>query len=224
MKTFFLFAVLTVSVIATSACGDYHALVPSNQPPPFASAEAMQAEFLKRFLDAPGFGMRRVLVPEYHRPAPYLVWNEQRFAVKPPELIGLEEHDDPVAYVLPFGSFAKADFTNKLSRSLVKTRELNSFEAAALDRLRRGQSIIAEERAETGETIPPELRLRVLGAIRATSDCLDCHSGGEGKLLGAFSYVLTPVEKKVTPLESLTNSVPASASPGLAASISGVLR
>ena len=186
----------------------------------------MQGEFLKRFLDAPGFGMRRVLVPEYHRPAPHLVWAGQRFVVKSPELIGLEEHPQPVAYVLPFGSFLKADLTNKLSRSVVTRRELSSFEAHALTRLRNGENVVVEDAANAdtcSSAAQPELQLRALGAIRATRDCLDCHSGGEGKLLGAFSYVLTPVEKR-PPFDSVTNSIGSSASPGLAASVTIILR
>ena len=30
-------------------------------------------------------------------------------------------------------------------------------------------------------------RVRVLGAIRAAKQCIDCHGGGRGDLLGAFS-------------------------------------
>ena len=33
--------------------------------------------------------------------------------------------------------------------------------------------------------------LRILGAIRAAKQCVDCHGGERGALLGAFSYTLT---------------------------------
>jgi hypothetical protein len=31
----------------------------------------------------------------------------------------------------------------------------------------------------------------MLGAIRSTRQCLSCHGGNRGDLLGAFSYVFT---------------------------------
>lgn len=180
-----------------AACGgDYATINEPEQRPPFVSLDALQAEFLKRFLDAPGFGMSRVILPEFHRPASQLLLSGRKFEVKAPELIGLEEHAAPVAYQLPMGSFAKADLTNKVMKSSVKLRELNDFESRALARLRSGENVVMEldSAAKQSPQAKNAMRLKAMGAIRATKDCLDCHSGKEGKLLGAFSYVLTRIE------------------------------
>jgi hypothetical protein len=34
----------------------------------------------------------------------------------------------------------------------------------------------------------------MLGAVRAGNDCLQCHNGPRGKLLGAFSYEFRGLE------------------------------
>src|SRR6267143_1801923 len=56
------------------------------------SAEAMQSEFLRRFLEGPGRGYRRVLDPDFYRPAPELVMGGRVFTVHAPDLIGLSEN------------------------------------------------------------------------------------------------------------------------------------
>ena len=64
-------------------------------------------------------------------------------------------------------------------------RPLKEAEAKALSQLREGrQSVLA------GDNDHPTL----VGAVRATADCLKCHEAKEGQLLGAFSYPLVPVE------------------------------
>ena len=37
--------------------------------------------------------------------------------------------------------------------------------------------------------------LRFLGAVRSTKQCVACHGGDRGALLGAFSYRLRPAAK-----------------------------
>ena len=36
---------------------------------------------------------------------------------------------------------------------------------------------------------------RMLGSIRSTKQCIACHGGERGVLLGAFSYTLRPASK-----------------------------
>lgn len=212
MKTLQSLTLFSVLAASAFACGDYSSFKPRQKPQPVASMEETHRAFIKRFLDAPGFGVRRVLLPEYYRPAPPVQWDNQTFVVTPPQLIGLEEHEQAVAYVLPAGSFLKADLTNRVLRSSVKTRALDAFEAEALAALRAGQELVLKRDlpAATNQTA-----LRALGAIRAGTACLECHGGGEGKLLGAFSYTFAPTGK---PFESVpqTNSIGLAASPGLA--------
>jgi hypothetical protein len=225
MKTILLSASLVLLGFDAMAGGRLSNEQPAtNQPPLFTSADAVQAEFLKRFLNARGFGMSRVILPEFHQPASELLLSGRRFSVKAPELIGLEEHPEPVAYQLPMGSFLKADLTNKVLKSQVKLRELNDFESRALARLRRGENVVMElDSSKTpNETGNRQMRLVAMGAIRATKDCLDCHSGREGKLLGAFSYVLTRAEDKVA--NPKVSSVPEPSSAKLAAGSGRPLR
>jgi mono/diheme cytochrome c family protein len=61
------------------------------------------------------------------------------------------------------------------------TRPLDDFEATSLAKLREGKDILAAESAQY---------LRVLGSIRSVKQCIDCHGGERGDLLGAFSYTL----------------------------------
>ena len=39
-------------------------------------------------------------------------------------------------------------------------------------------------------------RIRLLGSLRAGSDCLQCHDVQRGELLGCLSYELVPVENQ----------------------------
>ena len=64
----------------------------------------------------------------------------------------------------------------------MRPRTLDEFEAAGLPALERGDELFVRDRGQ---------ERRMLGAIRAVRQCLDCHGGERGDLLGAFSYTLT---------------------------------
>ncbi len=90
------------------------------------------------------------------------------------ELISLLKHSPPVAYVtdtLPIMD----ELTN------VPTRPLNPFEARSLEQLRTQEDITIDDRGHY---------IRMVGSLRASSDCLKCHDVPRGTLLGAFSYRL----------------------------------
>ncbi len=61
------------------------------------------------------------------------------------------------------------------------TRSLDPFETAALEQLWTQQDVVIDDQSE---------RIRMLGALRASQVCLECHSVPYGYLLGAFSYEL----------------------------------
>jgi hypothetical protein len=93
------------------------------------------------------------------------------------ELVSLLKHDPPAVY---------------LSKNLPRmdelqgapTRPLNGFEVNALPRLGSGdEDVVVED-------LPGVVRM--VGALRAGEDCLACHRGSRGDLLGAFSYELRP--------------------------------
>ncbi len=91
-------------------------------------------------------------------------------------LIGILSHPDPVVYL-----------TDKLpSMEQVrqgKTRPLDFFEEAGLASLGQGEDLYIAQKDDT---------LRMLGALRATKTCQQCHDAQIGDLLGAFSYTLRP--------------------------------
>jgi hypothetical protein len=66
----------------------------------------------------------------------------------------------------------------------VPTRSLNTFEAAGLKRLEQGDDLFTHESNES---------IRMVGAVRNIGECVKCHGGERGDLLGAFSYSLQRV-------------------------------
>lgn len=97
------------------------------------------------------------------------VWVVQRI-----ELVGLLKHPEPVVYLsdrLP----AMAELRD------APTRPLDEFESAGLDVVRRGEDGFATRRGDVA---------RFVGGIRAAKQCVECHGGERGDLLGAFSYTL----------------------------------
>jgi hypothetical protein len=103
-------------------------------------------------------------------PDPY-----DRWEVKSLELMGLILHAEPTVYVsdrLPAMSALRG----------MQTRMPDRFEAFALQVLTRGDDVFV---APVGDG------LRMLGAVRSANQCVACHGGGRGDLLGAFSYTLS---------------------------------
>lgn len=100
-------------------------------------------------------------------------WQVQRI-----ELVGLLKHPEPVVYPsdrLP----AMADLHN------APTRPLDPFETAGIAAVRRGEEGFAARRGD---------EVRFVGAIRSAKQCVECHGGERGDLLGAFAYALRPAE------------------------------
>ena len=90
------------------------------------------------------------------------------------ELVGLVCHPEPAVYV--------SEFLPRMTElDAVATRPADGFEATALKKLVAGEDLVAI-------TTGPKVRL--LGAVRNMSACVECHGGKRGDLLGAFSYRL----------------------------------
>src|SRR5262249_42135855 len=96
------------------------------------------------------------------------------------ELVGILMHERPVVYM--------SDELPRMDK-LVKapTRLLNTFELRGLEKLQQGDDMFIREIGE---------RLYMLGAVRSVEQCIKCHSGERGDLLGAFSYSLTRASEK----------------------------
>ena len=102
--------------------------------------------------------------------------NHEVYTLKKLELVSLHKFDEPRVYVLDH--LPRMD---QLASEDVPTRPLNQFESEALDQLWGNEDVIISS---------AEYEHRMLGALRAAKQCLDCHGVARGDLLGAFSYVL----------------------------------
>jgi len=103
----------------------------------------------------------------------------QNYAVLRVDLVSLLVHQKPLVYVSE-----KLPNMEELSPDVM--RELDPFEKAALVKLENGESLVARQKDDT---------ILMLGPIRASGKCLECHSVREGDLLGAFSYVLKVLDE-----------------------------
>jgi hypothetical protein len=90
------------------------------------------------------------------------------------DLIGLLLHETPVAYV-------SAHLPRMEELAQAPTRPLDTFEMVGLEKLRAGEDLFVYS---------PNKTLRLLGSIRAATQCTTCHGCARGGLLGAFSYTL----------------------------------
>lgn len=90
------------------------------------------------------------------------------------DLVSLLKHDPPAVYLsdaLPR--------MEELADDDIPTRKLDPFEAQALEQLDDGEVIVVRRSRN---------RIRMLGAILATQECIKCHFVSQGEMLGAFSY------------------------------------
>jgi hypothetical protein len=101
-----------------------------------------------------------------------------RWAVTRVDLIGLLKHDKPAVYVSEL--LPRMDQLKDTA-----TREVDSFEAEGLRAVRKGDDLFARG---------TDTAARMVGAIRSVTQCVECHGGQRGDLLGAFSYRLTTRE------------------------------
>jgi hypothetical protein len=92
------------------------------------------------------------------------------------ELVSLLLHDPPIVY-----DSAELPRMDRVRET--PTRETDRFERYGLESLREGEDLVFSETRDGA---------RLLGAIRSVKQCIDCHGGQRGELLGAFSYVLGP--------------------------------
>lgn len=98
----------------------------------------------------------------------------QRWTIERLDLVSLLKFDEPAVYL--------SDHLPRMSELVAaRTRPLSAFETQALESLRGGEYLVAA--AETNQ-------IQMLGSLRATKHCLECHSVSRGSLLGAFSYRL----------------------------------
>jgi hypothetical protein len=115
--------------------------------------------------------------PHGFRSPPTRVHPRRPWSIQHIQLVGVLSHPKPVVY--------QTDRLPSMEQVRQgKTRTLDAFEEAALTALREGEDLFL---AGKGEAV------RMLGALRATKTCRQCHDAEVGDLLGAFSYTLRRV-------------------------------
>lgn len=101
-------------------------------------------------------------------------WDVQRL-----ELVSLLLHEEPAIYLSE-----RLPAMDQMQGT--PTRPLDRFERFGLDVLGRGEDLFVSEAGDV---------LRMLDAVRSAKQCVACHGGRRGDLLGAFSYTLKPAAR-----------------------------
>ncbi len=99
------------------------------------------------------------------------------------ELVSLLRHETPVAYESP--NLPRMDELRN-----APTRPLNAREIKAVARLRSEEDVVIDEEGD---------RIHMVGSLRASKECLNCHAVRRGELLGALTYELVPDEAVTKP-------------------------
>lgn len=115
--------------------------------------------------------------------------NVQQWQMTRLELVSLLKFAEPSVY-------ASRDLPQMDQLDDAPRRPLDAFERAALNRLRHEEDLMIDDEIN---------RVRMLGALRAGKDCLECHRVARGTLLGAFSYEL----HRIRPVRSEKKRKPA---------------
>ena len=100
---------------------------------------------------------------------PAVTWKTNRF-----QLVSLLMHDQPSVYDVD-----ELPNMENLSSANANTRPLDEFESEGLKSLEAGEELLVRA---------TQNRILMVGSIRASNQCLACHTGKAGDLLGAFSY------------------------------------
>lgn len=157
-------------------------LQPERKPAP-VTPEAMHASVVQTFVRSEGLGLSRM--PSVHRSfIPEFALGEKVYRVKLVQLIGMENNPEPTAYITPGLIPEKWQLKGVRRQKNVPTRPLTVFEKDALGPLAGGKKVVFGTN---------DNRLVMAGSLVTTRECLNCHDGKEGRMLGAMSYALEEV-------------------------------
>ena len=148
--------------------------LPAGEEPPLTQ---MFEESVADFVNPRGFGFvrdrRHVAGFESHRFS-QLPAAARRWTVQTLDLVSLLLHEEPAVYV--------SDHLPRMDQARgMPTRPLDNFEASGLASVRVGDDPFI---SRSGGVV------RMLGGVRSVRQCVACHGGERGDLLGAFSYTI----------------------------------
>lgn len=106
--------------------------------------------------------------------------NVRSFRIDSMLLVSLLKARPPAVYV-------SENLPNMKELAAVPTRQPNSFELEALNRLSAGEDLVVQ---------CEDSQIQMVGSIRAAFQCLECHQVPRGTLLGAFTYRLSLVSSQ----------------------------
>lgn len=109
-----------------------------------------------------------------HIDRPWYRKENEVWAIRRLELVSLLKQEKPAVYVSK--NLPRMDQLQSAA-----TRPLNRFEQSGLLRLHEGEDVVTNGALN---------RIEMIGALRATKQCQQCHDVQSGALLGAFSYEL----------------------------------
>jgi hypothetical protein len=137
----------------------------------------LHARSILDFVNPRGFGLlvNRQKVAGFQPHQFGTVPTATKWKVETVDLVSLLMHAEPAVYL-------SNDLPRMEERGKTPTRKLNVFESAGLKAIEGGDTLYLREAPG---------RLLLLGAIRSADQCVKCHGGDRGDLLGAFSYRLS---------------------------------
>jgi hypothetical protein len=103
---------------------------------------------------------------------PWYVKAKELWMIYRMELVSLLKQKQPAVYV-------SRNIPRMEELQQAETRPLNEFEDLGLQRLIDGEDVVIRSTLN---------RIEMLGSLRASKECLQCHSVKSGALLGVFSY------------------------------------
>ncbi len=112
-----------------------------------------------------------------HHPPTAGLKNSLTWTIERLELVSLLRFEEPRVYVLDH--LPRMD---QLSSDNVPTRALDDFEKTSLEKLRTDEDVVV---------VREHNKYRMLGSLRAATQCTNCHNVDRGELLGAFSYAIS---------------------------------
>jgi hypothetical protein len=142
----------------------------------WSNFDEMHQHYTTSFVNSEGFGISRMV--DFNRPEfRKLRVKDSDYHVAEMQLIGLSG-DEPVVYTSNWMGMRRTNLDQ------MKTRPLASDERASLERLRVGADVTWTLSADHQE-------IKLIGSLRATKSCQQCHEVKANKLLGAFVYSLS---------------------------------
>lgn len=163
----------------------YNDPVPGSEDGKWTTYDAMHDFFVDRFVESEGFGIGRMMTTRDIARSNTLYVNGESYRIGAVRLVSLGEPDKDGKPGKAFAYEPGENFMfNDPRRNALKESEkkaLGPFESEAMTKLRAGEQTVFG--TEAGKPM-------LIGAIRAKTECIECHKVKEGTLLGAFRYPL----------------------------------